>query len=82
MLLTIVTLQQLREVLEEMDKTESERFERVGRRLNTTLGAIRDAKERGSLPLSEEITAFKQATIACKPRQRVALKLRDLATSE
>jgi len=73
--------EQLRETLERTDTDEREWFDRVGRRLNSMLEAVRDAKNMAKpvqTAIAEAINAYRQAAGACKQRQNVADKLKEI----
>ncbi|CAI6375411.1 unnamed protein product [Macrosiphum euphorbiae] len=77
--LSVMSEKQLHDKLENMEKVEGESFDRVGRRLNTMLEAIRVAKSVAKpvqTALAEAVTAFNQATNARKLRQKVAERLK------
>lgn len=80
--LTDMSEERLREMFDASEITEKECLDRVGRRLYSALDAVRNAKNVAKpvqTALAEAITAFTQAKSACKQRQNVAEKLRDLA---
>lgn len=77
--LTEMTEDQLSDIMENLDSMEREYFDRVGRRLNTILDAVRDAKNVAKpvqVALAEAIAAFKQATGARNQRLAVMVKLK------
>jgi len=82
--LTEMSEERLSEMFEAAENTEKEWFDRIGRRLNTALEAVREAKNVAKLvqtALAEAIIAFSQAKSARKQRQNVAEKLRNLAST-
>ncbi|XP_008180149.1 uncharacterized protein LOC103308492 [Acyrthosiphon pisum] len=83
-LLTETSEERLREMVDAAESTEKEWFDRVGRRLNTALEAVRDAKNVAKpvqTALAEAMNAFSQARSARKQRQNVAEKLQDAASN-
>ncbi|CAI6373743.1 unnamed protein product [Macrosiphum euphorbiae] len=74
----------LREMVDAAESTEKEWFDRVGRRLNTALEAVREAKNVAKpvqTALAEAMNAFNQARSARKQRQNVVEKLKDVASN-
>lgn len=76
---------QLHEVFKRMDKAERECFDRIGRRFNTMLEAVREAKNVAKpvqAAIAEAMTAYKQATGARKQRRQVEEHLRTRTKKE
>jgi len=76
--------EQLREILEDTEKAEKDGFDRVGRKLNAMLEAVREAKNVAKpvqAALSEAMNAFKLAVSARKQRQQVANLLCEQASN-
>lgn len=78
---TEMTEEQLREFVDAAESSEKEYIDRVGRRLNTILEAVREAKNVAKpvqIALAEAIAVFKQVTGVRKQRLNAAERLKNL----
>ncbi|KAL4082665.1 hypothetical protein QTP88_029726 [Uroleucon formosanum] len=78
------TSEQLKKILEDKEKTERDCFDRIGRRLNVMLDAVREAKNVAKpvqTALAEAMNAYKQATSARKQRQQILDLLSEQASN-